>query len=767
MTQNDSVKTLRGLFCDELYDYVYIPRIQRDYAQGRDNDEARVIRENILDDVSSKRPLSWGIVFGVSEEKVVEDGSSKKCFIPIDGQQRLTTLYLLHLYGAKHHKNHFEYLKKFNYETRNASKDFLEALVENWDDDKRSSSLKEFIISQGWFLNYWLLDPTVDAILNMLNYIDRRFFDRKDVFENLDRINFEFLDLKNLDLNETLYLKMNSRGRKLSQFDRIKSEIDKLLSNCAIDTEACNFSLYSDLHLDTLISFSDKWRYCIDRKWSDLFWDRRTHTFDVAFIAFLVNYLTASAGKDYTYADTLLSINFTESDFFLPWKYLSAYLNVDNNAGKYLRNISSTLNKLLYNNRPSGIVYDLIKIPNSYVERAMQYGRLSFIGNDFSSESFKEWDRFVYNYAVNTVEDKDTFFAFTKRVNDEFSLHSDSILSYLAGKYDPSKYDREQLNEEYFKAFVIMKGGETGLKIREAEKHPMLNGRIRPLIADNNRYDSESFMKIWSNFIKWFGVDGRKLQYQEGNPISLSQRTLFATAFTKCITRMNQLFSENKCLNFSGKTLKEKLRMQRFENIFRKCLLSEDIADIVALDWSNTDDTEGVQTKETLLKDGVIEGILQWKGGEDLRFRWFHNCSCFYPNNGRIDSWRIGFDRINEDLEWTRNRNQVLMELEKIGFKVKNKRVSNNTSIALWWGSDINFIKVNSPNIHLMWDSYYNIGIVNKDYGSTWIKRVIKKDGQNENYLFRAVGKNAEQIERELNNLISEYIDDNTQNGND
>lgn len=761
MSQNNSTKTLSGLFRDDCYDYIYIPRIQRDYAQGRNNEEARVIRDNILDDVSTGRPLSWGIVFGVSEDKMIEDGSNKKCFIPIDGQQRLTTLYLLNLYGAKRHKIDFDYLQNFNYETRNASKDFIEGLVKNWHGDKNDLSLKEHIINQGWFLNYWLLDPTVDAVLNMLTSIDNRFANRKDVFENLDRISFEFLDLKSLDLNETLYLKMNSRGRKLSQFDKIKSEIDKLLSKVNVEIATCNFDLYPDSHLNSLVCFQDRWRYCIDRKWSDLFWDKTTHTFDTKFLAFMVNYLAAIAGKAYEYVDNLLNINFGDPNFFLPWKYLSTFLNTYNNADTYLKNISSILNKLVYNIERSHIVHDLIKLPNSYQERARLFGLLSFLGNDYNTDAFKEWERFVYNYAANTVEDKETFYAFAKRIKEEFSLYSMDILSYLSSKYDNNKYDREQLNEEYFKATIIINGGELEREIRLAEKHPLLNGRIRPLIVDNNHYDSTSFIKIWKNFLEWFGLDGKMLQFKEGDTASLSRRTVFAIAFTRSITHMNQLFSDNKCLDFSGNTLKEKLQMQRFEPIFRRCLLCEDLTSIGELCWSNSEDIEGIQTKSALLQNGVIEGILKHKGGEELRFRWYHNCSCFYPNNGRTNDWRIGFDRINEDPGWTRNRNHVLNFLEKRRYEIKETRVSNDNSIALWWGSDIMFINLNFPDIYLMWDAYYNIGIIHKN-NRMWVKRKIRKEGQNENYLFRAVEKNTEQIEQELNRLISEYLDDTT-----
>ena len=65
MGQNDSRKTLQALFEEEKYDYIYIPRIQRDYAQGRIDKEATVIRDNILDDVPLASHCHGGL-FSVS-----------------------------------------------------------------------------------------------------------------------------------------------------------------------------------------------------------------------------------------------------------------------------------------------------------------------------------------------------------------------------------------------------------------------------------------------------------------------------------------------------------------------------------------------------------------------------------------------------------------------------------------------------------------------------------------------------------------------------
>lgn len=71
---------------------IEIPVIQRDYAQGRDKDNVNDIRKNFLnsikDALKNEEPLDLNFVYGSTKGNT---------FIPIDGQQRLTTLYLIHL----------------------------------------------------------------------------------------------------------------------------------------------------------------------------------------------------------------------------------------------------------------------------------------------------------------------------------------------------------------------------------------------------------------------------------------------------------------------------------------------------------------------------------------------------------------------------------------------------------------------------------------------------------------------------------------------
>ena len=82
---------------------IIIPIIQRDYAQGRKDEETNEVRNefvdalfNYLDEGIPNRDLDF--IYGTLR-KPIESGSTELIsFIPLDGQQRLTTLFLLHWY---------------------------------------------------------------------------------------------------------------------------------------------------------------------------------------------------------------------------------------------------------------------------------------------------------------------------------------------------------------------------------------------------------------------------------------------------------------------------------------------------------------------------------------------------------------------------------------------------------------------------------------------------------------------------------------------
>lgn len=189
------------------YDKILIPMIQRDYAQGRTDKKAADVRNNLLNDIFSDKNVHFDLVFGSKEKRIV-DGEEKNCFIPVDGQQRLTTLFLLYLYGQKTGRTNIELdLSKFSYDTRRAASDFCKSITsEEWavPNDKKVSDVTK---DSSWFMNYWAKDPTVEGMLNMLDAIHKKCKE-EEFYPVLSKVKFYFFDLESNGLNENLYPKI-------------------------------------------------------------------------------------------------------------------------------------------------------------------------------------------------------------------------------------------------------------------------------------------------------------------------------------------------------------------------------------------------------------------------------------------------------------------------------------------------------------------------------------------------------------------------------
>jgi hypothetical protein len=243
---------------------IQIPIIQRDYAQGRSDDKATAIRhkfiQSLYESLTLGQSLDLDFVYG--------DVNSQRQLVPLDGQQRLTTLFLLHWYLAAVEgklDEARECLQKFTYETRSNSREFCNRLVacaaadyEGVEADKLGLRLRD----AAWFQPVWERDPTVQAMLTMLTAIAGRFGHSQDLFEKLTDataplISFQFLTLENAGLTDDLYLKMNARGKALTDFENWKAEFDQFLQQ---------------QHPELQHEFGLK----IDGAWTDLFWQYRT-----------------------------------------------------------------------------------------------------------------------------------------------------------------------------------------------------------------------------------------------------------------------------------------------------------------------------------------------------------------------------------------------------------------------------------------------------------------------------------------------------------
>ncbi len=207
---------------------IIIPIIQRDYAQGREDAEATRVREMFLESlyqaITTDKPITLDFVYG--------DIDNNGIMTPLDGQQRLTTLFLLHWYAAKKEsidESEYVFLRDFSYETRYSARDFCNYLMVYT--PSFASKISEEIIDQSWFPLEWKKDPTIKAMLVMLDAINEKFIDVDGIWERLSNnaISFYFLPIRDMGLTDELYIKMNSRGKPLTQFEHFKAEFEREL----------------------------------------------------------------------------------------------------------------------------------------------------------------------------------------------------------------------------------------------------------------------------------------------------------------------------------------------------------------------------------------------------------------------------------------------------------------------------------------------------------------------------------------------------------
>ncbi|WP_141013054.1 DUF262 domain-containing protein [Nocardioides sambongensis] len=260
--------TFLGLFDEPAGDRppireIEIPVIQRDFAQGRDDEETTALRDRFLDKIvqaaTTDSNLGLDFVYGDIQHGVLQ---------PLDGQQRLTTLFLLHWYVASRAGTLDPAARWlcFSYATRPTARDFTRTLAENAYPGGPASPL-DWITDQPWYVFPWRQDPTISSMLVMLDAIHDRLdhdsIDFTDVWDRLaarpdeerdSAIWFLFLPVVDLDHGEDLYIKMNSRGKPLTTFEVFKADFESIIK--AVDP---------DRHRHLVDS--------MDGSWADTLWE--------------------------------------------------------------------------------------------------------------------------------------------------------------------------------------------------------------------------------------------------------------------------------------------------------------------------------------------------------------------------------------------------------------------------------------------------------------------------------------------------------------
>lgn len=219
-----------------LYRYrVVIPGIQRHYVQGANNPKAESVRKQFIKEIftaieKKQNEFNLHFIYGPINT------NGEDSFVPVDGQQRLTTLWLIARYAAEKaepsdRKDLLSLLSRFTYEDRINAKRFCQALTcedSRWD---ITQDPNPDILCQDWFVDYWKEDETVASMIRMLSTIYEEWnkhqdsITAEDILEAIaSKIRF---NLKIDAFGDDIYMKMNARGLQLTQWENFKGKFSE------------------------------------------------------------------------------------------------------------------------------------------------------------------------------------------------------------------------------------------------------------------------------------------------------------------------------------------------------------------------------------------------------------------------------------------------------------------------------------------------------------------------------------------------------------
>lgn len=559
---------------------VEIPIIQRDYAQGRKSPKVNRIRESFVEallkalrNLDGNTQLHLDFIYGKEVDSnsiaqlranensvqeflnaawnhsrllgvevkgemptvshISETENITKIF-PLDGQQRLTTLWLLH-YIIYHQNNKIpDWLKRFTYKTRKSSRNFISALVENSDKLEVITNYSSAIRNSNWFLEKWEFDPTVqgmlvtlDEIYNQCQHESLDYQILKDNLETSDRITFEFLPLSSLNLDNGIYVKMNARGKELSPFENFKNSLLALLKN--------------DQQYNNVDSIAKK----LDLSWHDIFWNYKEsgsfnvqkQFFDFLKINLIYHYLLDTAYKkiNNNFVRTILSLDRNDSNrVFIDFKtlkengllkkeFLDETFNLLNLFSKqeFIETYESWLEEIAFKDinkvtNKNEYEYSLITISLSsknenisFYDRSMIFAIQEFIKRNNSCDislksTFQKYIRICQNLIYNQVyiQDIETFSASLKVIK-ELAENSGDLYNYMLSDAASSTLkNRTQFSEEEVKINLIQQNDENEELFINAEKHSFFRGQINFLIekaGGENNFERSEFIRNYNS----------------------------------------------------------------------------------------------------------------------------------------------------------------------------------------------------------------------------------------------------------------------------
>lgn len=699
---------------ENIIDAIKIPLIQRDYAQGRSSNEdlRNEFLRKIFDHLENNIELKLDFIYG----SVNRD--NQLFFLPLDGQQRLTTLYLIYWYLIKEEDNsedNFSLLKKFSYETRDTSRRFFSNLV----NFKFEGNPKVEIKKAYWFSDYFKLDPTIDSILNTLESIHKIYSEsalKGSLLKNMDRIVFYVLPMEQFKLTDDLYIKLNARGKVLSSFENFKADLIGHIKNTNTFNKQIEFE--SNLSLPHYDVIANKF----DNKWANLFWnkaksDEGKKSIDKYFFRFihrfLINdYIVKYQGSDLLKDEKYKSLLFREKElYFSNFEFYKDLISEEtiNSLETILDFYSDYNEEIIKNIYPlwnTNYQWDIFKSDNEgrfTMEERMLFDSVNYYilnSSDWNLIKFKNWIRVVWNIIIDpdirSIGANKSAMTFIRNI----SIVSDNILEELSkGTLDNFIVDSKnihslQLKEEKEKSILLLSSEFNWQEsIFEAESHQMLQGNLNVLLYDNNTPQDlnskfETFKYLFSN--------------SKPNEIIQNQHHILMRYVLASFSKWEYL----EGFNFSSNILNWKTFLRRNNNVVKsiRVLLSKnrtDISDYITHLIENdsileTDNNSLKLVHTNLYKDSLFHNWMQDDGVNKIKWLSHH----FFVI--RPSAW---YSKVMIDCY----RNEIVTQL-KTYFKINNLNNHRCSNSNYYSGENIEIEKiVNGNTISFFFDNYKNL----------------------------------------------------------
>ena len=237
---------------------------------------------------------------------------------------------------------------------------------------------------------FWENDPTVKSMLVMIDAIHDKF-KNYTFYDRLENIKFSFLELKEFGLTDDLYIKMNARGKPLSEFENFKAEFEKELSQ----------EIKAEFEKKLFQEIKAK----LDNAWLDLFWGLKDSdkkgidlsSVDKRYMAFFKGVASNFTILDIKDTKEAKDFDFDEFDTLDTLEFFSSNKNSLNNVIKILDELCEVSNYELLKNftdTSKDVTYETrVKF------FALSVFLINFGAQKLGGDFYKEYERITSNVA--------------------------------------------------------------------------------------------------------------------------------------------------------------------------------------------------------------------------------------------------------------------------------------------------------------------------------------------------------------------------------